>query len=120
MAVKVPEHGHPPPRALGVVLVVDDDPATQGALAELLVRAAYQLMQTTRCCDALRLAAEYQPDAIILDLAQPSAAGLIHALQASPATQDLPLVGTFAHNRRARVVGRGPAAAVLKPFKPGR
>ena len=50
-----------------MVLVVGEDPAAQGSLAELLVRAGYGLMQTTNGKDVLRMALRYRPDVILVN-----------------------------------------------------
>lgn len=77
--------------AQATVLVVDDDPAAQGRIAELLVRAGYGLMQTTSGRDAPRLARQYRPDLVVVnaELRDSTAAEVVDALRADATTRDI-------------------------------
>ena len=76
------------------VLVVNTDPASQGQIAEVLVRAGYCLMQTTSGRDAVRLARQYQPDLVLLDLGlmSPSSLDVLESLKADPRTAAIPVL----------------------------
>ena len=81
-------------RTRTMVLVVGDDPAAQGGLAELLVRAGYGLMQTTNGRDVLRMAQRYRPDVILLNLTPggTSTLDVLRALQADAQARHIPTV----------------------------
>ena len=77
-----------------MVLVVGDDPAAQGSLAEVLVRAGYGLMQTTTGRDVLRLAQHYRPDVILLNLTPGRTSTLdeLRPLQADAQARQIPII----------------------------
>lgn len=60
----------------GEVLVIDDDPGVQHFVGLILKRQGYPVVQAHDGEQALRLAAESHPRAVILDLALPSIGGL--------------------------------------------
>ena len=76
-----------------MVLVVGEDAAAQGSLAELLVRAGYGLMQTSHGRDVLRLALRYRPDVILLNLTPggTSTLDVLRALQADAQACQIPV-----------------------------
>ena len=77
-----------------MVLVVGEDPAAQGSLAELLVRAGYGLMQTTNGSDVLRIVLHYRPDVILLHLTPGGTwiLDVLHALQTDAQAHHIPIV----------------------------
>jgi DNA-binding response OmpR family regulator len=50
------------------ILVVDDTPATLGALAELLTTAGYQVVTASSFDEAKRMVAEHAPDLLVVDV----------------------------------------------------
>jgi CheY-like chemotaxis protein len=82
------------PRGIhGTVLVVDDDRALVGRVGWLLVAAGYRVL-VARSLEALGVAHEVQPGAIVLGptLVGRDAAGLVGLLRALPMTAVIPLV----------------------------
>jgi two-component system OmpR family response regulator len=57
------------------VLVVDDEPQIVAVLEEMLGELAYATRSAGSGADALRLVREFQPDAVLLDLALPDMRG---------------------------------------------
>jgi CheY-like chemotaxis protein len=106
-------------RASGrTVLVVDDDPAIRGLLADLLADAGYAVLQAPNGAEALRLAGE-RPGAILLDLALPglSGADVLRRLKADPATRDVPVIVASAYPwALSPDQARRAAEVVWKPF----
>ena len=106
------------------VLVVDDDDAireiTQVAL-ELV--ASWEVLTAGGGHEALALAGEHRPDAVLLDLMMPDMDGLttFRHLQADPATRDIPVILVTAKAQvgdRQAWDGLPVAGVISKPFDP--
>lgn len=104
------------------ILMVDDNPKALRMVAAFLGEEAYEVHTTDDPEEALRWAAELQPDLVILDMVMPRMDGLEFAreLRANPATHDIPFM--FLSVRRlgaeleeARKLGA--SAYVDKPVK---
>lgn len=76
------------------VLVVEDDPAIRGLVAELLDDAGYAVLQTRLGQDGLRLAAEHAPIVLLMNQSLPDMSGLdvLGQLRHQPATRQIPVV----------------------------
>lgn len=105
------------------LLIVEDDPA----LAELLVwhfeAEGYDVTQTADGEEALLLAAEEAPDAIILDWMIENISGIevCRRLRRSPETADVPIIMLTARGEeedRIRGLETGADDYVTKPFSP--
>ena len=109
---------HDAPASGRPVLVVDDDPAIRGLLADLLADAGYAVRQAANGAEALRLAGE-RPQAILLDLAMPGLSGVdvLQRLGADPATRDVPVIVASAYPWALSAgQARRAAEVVWKPF----
>ena len=84
-----------PPR----VLVVDDFIDSADALAAFLANTGFDTRVAYNGCDALKIANEWRPDSIVLDIAMPGVSGLAVArtLRESPATAQVPLLAYTAY-----------------------
>ena len=58
------------------ILVVDDEPTVTEVVERYLVREGYEVASTADGADGLRLAREWAPNLIVLDLMLPSIDGL--------------------------------------------
>lgn len=78
----------------GMALVVEDDPWTRCLLGELLDRAGFTVVQASNGFTGARLAAQLQPDLILLDLCLPEHAGLdvLHTLKHDRPTCRIPVI----------------------------
>ena len=76
------------------VLVVGDDQGLRRIVVETLARDGGDLREAADELEALSMIAEHQPDALVLDLAQPGSLGFgtIERLLARPETRGLPVV----------------------------
>ncbi len=76
------------------VLVVDDNPAAIELVAGLLPPTKYSLVRASNGEDAIRLADEFQPDLVLLDLMMPGCTGfeVAAALQRNPRTTAIPIL----------------------------
>jgi DNA-binding response OmpR family regulator len=100
------------------ILVVDDEPAVTDLLAYNLRKALYDVSITADGREALRLAGEFQPDLILLDLIIPEVDGL-DVCRALRKTSNVPIIMITARGEETdRVVGLelGADDYVTKPF----
>ena len=80
------------------ILIADDNPAVRTALRQLLEGLDHsQIIEAKDGKEALALALEQRPDAVILDLAMPVMDGLTSASEISKLLPDLPIVMCTMH-----------------------
>jgi two-component system phosphate regulon response regulator PhoB len=105
------------------VLVVDDERDLLDLIAHHLKAAGFQVLTATRGAEGARLAAEKQPDLILLDIMLPDVQGtdVLRGLRREPATATIPVIFLTAKGEEVdRVVGfeLGAEDYVVKPFSP--
>ncbi len=101
------------------VLVVEDDEAVSGLLVELLKDRGYIAIPAYDGQSAVRLARQFRPHLITLDLALPGTDGhvVLESLKADPATRDIPVVVISAFTQVLPAGDRKKLAYLLgKPF----
>ncbi len=64
------------PRAKPLVLAVDHSPVALARLRELLTRAGYEVLHADNGYAAIRMAREFQPDVVLLDVEMPGKSGI--------------------------------------------
>lgn len=102
------------------ILVVDDDPAILELVASLLEDES-DVVCSRDGWEALTLAAEIEPDLVLLDLMMPGINGLTltEELRKLPHGRDLPVFVMTAHSGlQAEVKRLNIAGFCLKPFEP--
>ena len=84
-----PSESHSP-----LILVVDDDSTTVGAIEEILKRAGFQTASAENVSGALQRIARQHPDLVLLDVNLPDGSGfdVCRSLQADPATSATPIL----------------------------
>lgn len=77
-----------------VVLVIDDDDASRETIEAFLQQDHYHVVSTNNGEDGLRLAAEYLPSVILLDVLMPGMDGwaVLHHLKSTPELADIPVI----------------------------
>jgi len=104
------------------VLVVDDEPTISEVVARYLERAGYRTATAGDGLEALRLAAECDPDLIVLDLMLPQLDGLevLRRLQDDGAGRTPVILLTAKGEQDDKLAGlrRGADDYVVKPFSP--
>jgi DNA-binding response OmpR family regulator len=105
-----------------VVLVVEDDPALQNAVADYLRSARFRVLTALHYGAALRQLMSEQPDVIYVDLGLPDQCGyeLCEHIRRLPFLGDVPVVLTsdrFFPEDMARAEEAGANAFLKKPFK---
>ncbi len=100
------------------ILVVDDEPSVTDLLAYNLRKAMYDVQAVANGRDALRLAREYKPDLILLDLMIPEVDGL-DVCRELRKTSEVPIIMITARGEEIdRVLGLeiGADDYITKPF----
>jgi DNA-binding response OmpR family regulator len=106
-----------------LVLVADDDVEVAGLVAISLRRAGFDVMTAANGEQALELALQHEPAAIVLDIMMPNMNGyeVVRRLKDEPSTAHTPVVllsaraGKLDHDYGLRI---GADAYIRKPFPP--
>ncbi len=106
------------------VLIVDDHPLTQEALASLLTQHGFEIVaQASDGDEAIRQAAKHQPDLVLLDLSMPGMSGL-EALpeirRVAPGSEVVVLTASGTEENLLRAIKGGAAGYLLKTEPPPR
>ena len=100
-----------------VLLIIEDDPASLEELAGLARGKGYRCLCANDGASGLRLAHEFKPTAIILDLGLPDVQGLglLKQLKADPATREIPVQILSAQDPDERSLEAGAMGFLTKP-----
>lgn len=103
------------------ILIVDDHAPNRDTLAGLLENHDYRLIQADDGPAALRLAAQWLPDLVLLDVMMPEMDGfeVCRRLRADPRLAEVPVIMVTAlDDRQARIMGIGCGADdfISKPY----
>jgi DNA-binding NarL/FixJ family response regulator len=106
------------------VLVVDDHPLTRDALASLLAQGGFDVVgEAADGTDAIRLAAELQPELVLLDLSMPGLDGLAalpRLRAAAPGCEVVVLTASGTEENLLAAIRAGAAGYLLKSEPPER
>jgi CheY-like chemotaxis protein/signal transduction histidine kinase len=102
-----------------LVLLVEDDPAFAQILRDLARELDFQCIIAGSADEAMRLASQYRPVAVVLDVGLPDGSGLVvlEALKRDPATRHVPIHVVSAHDNRQLAREMGAVGYVLKPVE---
>lgn len=102
------------------ILVVDDEQSIREVVGQYLELEGYTVLQASNGLDALRLAEEYPPDLVILDLMLPGIDGLevCRRLRSVSAVPVLMLTARADEADQLAGFGVGTDDYVTKPFRP--
>lgn len=103
------------------VLIVDDEPNIAISLEYLMKKEGFQVALATDGEAALRMAAEFSPDLVLLDVMMPRKSGyeVCETLRANPAFDGLRIILLTARGRESEVakgLAIGADAYITKPF----
>lgn len=103
------------------ILVVDDEPAIHRFLKPVLTAEGYRVVQALTAADALKLAADRQPDAVVLDLGLPDLDGkeVIRRLRHDSAVPIVVLSARDRETEKVQALDLGADDYVEKPFGVG-
>jgi CheY-like chemotaxis protein/signal transduction histidine kinase len=114
----VPDDDRAEPHRRGrLILAVEDDTAFAAVLVELAHEMHFDCVVAPTAADALRLARELKPSAVLLDVALPDASGLsvLEQLKRDAATRHVPVHMMSAHDRQRTALELGAIGYVVKP-----
>jgi CheY-like chemotaxis protein len=105
--------------AAPTILTVEDDPIVRADLRLVLEDAGFEVSDAHDGVEAVQLARERAPDAILLDLGLPRLGG-VEATRQILAERDVPIVALTGRSRglAEEAVEAGASSYVLKPFHP--
>ena len=108
----------------GVILVVEDNPKNLKLVRDVLSFAGYDVIEAGSAESGLELAAERQPDLVLMDLQLPGMDGMeaVQVLKAEERTREIPVVALTAFamaDDRDRAMAAGFDSYVAKPVSPG-
>jgi signal transduction histidine kinase/DNA-binding response OmpR family regulator/CHASE3 domain sensor protein len=100
-----------------VVLVVEDEPAFAQVLLDLAHELGYRCIVSGTAGEALRLAQDSAPHAILLDIGLPDRSGLVllQELKANPKTRHIPVHVVSASDRSEAALHLGAIGYAMKP-----
>jgi CheY-like chemotaxis protein len=83
-----------------MVLVVDDEVSVRSLISNSLRDHGYRIVEAGDGVDALRLAKELRPAAVVLDIELPALDGtsILQSLRSDPETDQLPIIGMSGHD----------------------
>ena len=110
-------------RRFARVLIVDDNPDAREMYALFFRTKGYDAVTADDAEIAVEMAAQLQPDVIVMDLAMPGMSGIsaTHQLKCDPRTRKIPVILLTGHYARAIQEGaleRGVDAFLTKPCLP--
>ena len=102
------------------ILIVDDQPALQQMVQEILTQGGYQTLSALSCAQALEQMRQGNPDGVLLDVMLPDGDGF-SLFEKIRAIRDLPVLFLSARDEdqdRLRGLGLGADDYITKPFLP--
>ena len=104
-----------------VILIVEDNEKNMKLVRDILQFKGYQTLEATNGTDGLRLAAENNPDLILMDIQLPDIDGItaLGRLRAEPRTRDTPVIAVSASvmpDEQQAIAASGFNAYITKPI----
>lgn len=105
------------------ILVIEDNEQNLYLTTFILEKHGHQVMQAREGREGARLAAQVEPDLILLDIQLPEMDGyqVAHALRSNPALNDVPIVAVTSYamvGDRERILAAGCTGYIEKPINP--
>jgi DNA-binding response OmpR family regulator len=105
------------------VLIADDDPTVTALVSQTLYGFDMEYLATSDGGDVVRLAAEFKPDVIVMDVNMPNVGGfdVLASLKSDDRTRHIPVVLLTARQQEADIMkgfGLGADDYIVKPFNP--
>jgi signal transduction histidine kinase/CheY-like chemotaxis protein len=106
----------------GTLLVIDDDPITGDLVRRIMGKEGFRVVTASSGEEGLQLAAELQPEAIVLDLMMPRSNGweVLSRLKGDPALADIPVTIISVARARNKAFAVGAADYLVKPVERAR
>lgn len=105
------------------VLVVEDTPDTRSLMRLILEFAGYRVLEAENGLEAIEVAREERPDAILMDMSLPVMDGCqaTRRIREQPGLKNVPIIACTAHNRwewRGKSIVAGCTDFITKPLDP--
>ncbi len=105
------------------ILIVDDDPNFVLMVKYRLEANHYEIETATNGIDAIKIATEWKPDLVLLDLIMPVMEGydICKKLKSQDDTRKIPVIVLTASTKKdsyAKCLSVGALVVILKPFNP--
>lgn len=99
------------------ILVIDDNPDTLLLFRRYLSGGAYEIIEANNGSDALHLARDIHPDAVVLDVMMPTMDGweTLQAIKNHPATKEVPIIVCSVLKERELALILGAVDCLSKP-----
>ncbi len=104
------------------ILVVDDSPTERFFIADLLGKSGYQVITADNGEEAVRVARQERPNAVVMDVVMPGLSGfqVTRALARDPLTQAIPVIivsSKDAETDRIWGLRQGAREYLIKPIR---
>ena len=101
------------------ILVIEDDPAFARILCDFLHEQQFRALVATTAAEGLRLAEQFVPSAVLLDINLPDNSGLsvLEHLKRNPTTRPIPVHVVSALDYTQQALEMGAIGYFLKPVK---
>lgn len=111
------------PRVGRTVLVVEDTSDTRSLMRLMLEFAGYRVLEAKNGLEAVEVAREERPDAILMDMSLPVIDGCkaTRLIREQPELKNVPIIACTAHNRwewRGKAIVAGCTDFITKPLDP--
>jgi CheY-like chemotaxis protein/CHASE3 domain sensor protein len=102
-----------------VILVVEDDPAFARIMYDLAHESGFRCLIATTAEEALAVAMQYRPSAVVLDVGLPDQSGLsvLDRLKHDSRTRHIPVHVVSAHDYSRTALALGAVGYMIKPVK---
>jgi two-component system, cell cycle response regulator DivK len=105
------------------ILIVEDTPDTRSIMRLMLELSGYRVLEAENGLEAVEVAREQRPDAILMDMSLPLMDGCQAARQirAQPELKTVPIIACTAYNRwewRGKAIVAGCTDFITKPLDP--
>ncbi len=105
------------------ILVAEDNPDNLFFLGQVLTAAGYEVMSAHNGTEALRIAPDFTPDLVLLDIQMPRMGGMetVKALRDLPALRDIPVLALTARAMKGdkqQILAAGFDGYISKPVAP--
>ena len=103
------------------ILIVDDEETNQRLLKAILEAKGYETLQAYNGAECIKIAREYQPDLIFMDIQIPEVDGIMASkiLQSEPSTLNIPIIALTSYamkGDREKFLSLGFRDYVAKPI----
>jgi len=102
-----------------IALIVEDDPAFAEVIRDLARELGFKCVIAGSAGDAMQLARQYRPEAVVLDIGLPDQSGLtvLELLKRDPAIRHTPIHVVSVHDYQKVALEMGAVGYILKPAK---